>query len=114
MSLELYHLELSQSERLVWLFEEMQIPYTLKLFKRNPQTALAPDELKAIVSSLVIGLAPYSIPNSLSEPDRHSPILPGYSSVPSGGPFGIHGYCHVRPQRLWHERGGDSHGSHPG
>jgi glutathione S-transferase len=50
MSLEVYHLHLSQSERVVWLLEEIQIPYTLKVFKRNPQTALAPDELKSIVS----------------------------------------------------------------
>jgi glutathione S-transferase len=50
MTLELYHLHLSQSERLVWLLEEMQIPYTLKNFIRNPKTGLAPEDLKAIVS----------------------------------------------------------------
>lgn len=50
MPLELYHLQLSQSERIVWLLEEMGIPYDLKVFKRDAQTALAPAELKAIVS----------------------------------------------------------------
>lgn len=49
MTLELHHLSLSQSERVLWLLEEMQIPYTLKVYKRNPQTALAPQELKALV-----------------------------------------------------------------
>lgn len=52
MPLELYHLHLSQSERIVWLLEEMQVPYELKVFYRNPVTALGPPELKAIVSIL--------------------------------------------------------------
>ncbi|KAH6657524.1 glutathione S-transferase domain-containing protein [Truncatella angustata] len=56
MPLEVYHLQLSQSERIVWLIEEMGIPYNLHVFKRNPQTALAPDELKAITP---YGTAPY-------------------------------------------------------
>ena len=41
MSLELYHLHLSQSERVVWLLEEMGIPYTLKVFKRPSPSARA-------------------------------------------------------------------------
>jgi len=51
MTLEVYRLHLGQSERVVWLLEEMQLPYTLKVFKRDPQTGLGPDGLKAIVSS---------------------------------------------------------------
>lgn len=51
MPLEVYHLHLSQSERVVWLLEEMGLPYNLHVFKRNPQTALSPDDLKAVVSS---------------------------------------------------------------
>ncbi|KAK9419560.1 putative Glutathione S-transferase 3 [Seiridium unicorne] len=56
MSLEVYHLQLSQSERIVWLLEELAIPYNLHVFKRNPATALAPDDLKAINP---YGTAPY-------------------------------------------------------
>lgn len=49
MPLELYHLHLSQSERIVWLLEEMCIPYELTVFDRDPITALSPPELKALV-----------------------------------------------------------------
>lgn len=56
MSLEVYHLHLSQSERIVWLLEELNIPYNLHVFKRNPTTALSPDDLKAVTP---YGTAPY-------------------------------------------------------
>ncbi|KAI1840968.1 hypothetical protein JX265_010440 [Neoarthrinium moseri] len=63
MALELYHLHLSQSERVVWLLEEMQIPYNLHVFKRDPKTGLAPDDLKAINPA---GTAPYFRDTSVS------------------------------------------------
>ena len=40
-----HHLERSRSERVVWLLEEMSLPYELKLYKRDPKTMLAPPEL---------------------------------------------------------------------
>ncbi|MBF7729809.1 glutathione S-transferase family protein [Pseudomonas sp. N040] len=46
--LTLHHLETSRSQRILWLLEELKIPYELKLYQRNPQTRLAPPELKAI------------------------------------------------------------------
>ena len=36
MPLTVHHLQASQSERLVWLCEELQIPYTLRLHQRDP------------------------------------------------------------------------------
>ncbi|TVY59561.1 Glutathione S-transferase [Lachnellula suecica] len=36
MSLTIHHLQNSQSERVVWLAEELHIPYTLKLHQRDP------------------------------------------------------------------------------
>lgn len=44
--LTVHHLQISQSERIVWLCEELEIPYTLKLYQRAP--FLAPPELKAL------------------------------------------------------------------
>lgn len=44
--LTVHHLERAQSERIVWLCEELSIPYELKLYKRDP--ILAPQELLAI------------------------------------------------------------------
>lgn len=58
MPLELSHLHLSQSERIVWLLEEMQIPYELKVFYRDPITAHGPPELKSLVNLPSFPLAP--------------------------------------------------------
>jgi len=43
-----HHLETSRSQRVLWLLEELGLPYELKIYKRNPVTRLAPPELKRI------------------------------------------------------------------
>jgi glutathione S-transferase len=43
-----HHLETSRSQRVLWLLEELGLPYELKLYKRDPRTRLAPPELKKI------------------------------------------------------------------
>lgn len=43
-----HHLEKSRSQRILWLLEELGLPYELKLYKRDPATLLAPPALKAI------------------------------------------------------------------
>ena len=40
----IHHLGISQSERIVWLMEELGLPYALKWYDRKPNRA-APDEL---------------------------------------------------------------------
>jgi glutathione S-transferase len=44
----LHHLNNSRSQRILWLLEELEIPYQIKKYERNPVTYLAPDELKGI------------------------------------------------------------------
>ncbi|MEM6909898.1 MAG: glutathione S-transferase [Pseudomonadota bacterium] len=46
--LTIHHLRISQSERIVWLCEELGLEYELKLYNRDPDTRLAPPELKAL------------------------------------------------------------------
>ena len=46
--LTVHHLGRSQSERIVWLCEELGIPYELKRYGRLPVTMLAPPEYKAL------------------------------------------------------------------
>ena len=46
--LVVHHLGVSQSERIVWLCEELGLDYTLKVYDRDPVTRLAPAEYKAI------------------------------------------------------------------
>jgi len=43
-----HHLGKSQSERIVWLCEELDLPYELKIYDRDPVTRLAPPEYKAL------------------------------------------------------------------
>jgi glutathione S-transferase len=50
-----HHLGRSQSERIVWLCEELGIDYELKCYERDPATRLAPPEYKALHP---IGTAP--------------------------------------------------------
>lgn len=48
MSLTVHHLETSRSQRILWLLEELELPYELRVYRRDPKTRLAPAELKAI------------------------------------------------------------------
>jgi len=50
-----HHLGKSQSERIVWLCEELQFPYELKRYARDSVTMLAPPDYKALHP---IGAAP--------------------------------------------------------
>ena len=43
-----HHLNNSRSQRVLWLLEELGVPYEVKLYKRHPVTRLAPPELKQI------------------------------------------------------------------
>ncbi|GFF34993.1 glutathione S-transferase 3 [Aspergillus udagawae] len=43
-----HHLQRSQSERIVWLCEELGIPYELKTYQRDAKTLLAPPELQQL------------------------------------------------------------------
>jgi glutathione S-transferase len=43
-----HHLENSRSQRVLWLLEELGIPYEVKRYKRDPKTSLAPPELKKV------------------------------------------------------------------
>src|SRR6201987_4795139 len=46
--LTVHHLGKSQSERIVWLCEELDIPYELKCYTRDAKTMLAPADYKAL------------------------------------------------------------------
>ena len=40
-----HHLNNSRSHRIVWLLEELGVPYEIRRYERDPQTSLAPPEL---------------------------------------------------------------------
>ena len=43
-----HHLNDSRSQRVLWLLEELGLPYELRHYQRDPATRLAPPELKAV------------------------------------------------------------------
>ncbi len=46
--LVVHHLNDSRSQRILWLLEELEVPYEIKAYARNATTRLAPPELKAV------------------------------------------------------------------
>src|ERR1043165_2286865 len=46
--LTVHHLRRSQSERIVWLCEELGLDYVLRSYARDPATMLAPAEYRAL------------------------------------------------------------------
>lgn len=48
MTIRVHHLNQSRSQRIVWLLEELQLPYELVRYQRDAKTHFAPPELKAI------------------------------------------------------------------
>jgi len=53
--LTVHHLGISQSERIVWLCEELGLDYALKRYERRADNRLAPDDYKALHP---MGIAP--------------------------------------------------------
>ena len=53
--LTVHHLGISQSERIVWLCEELGLDYTCKRYERRADNRLAPDDYKALHP---MGIAP--------------------------------------------------------
>ena len=46
--IEVHHLNNSRSQRVLWMLEELGIPYTVVRYERDARTMLAPPELKSI------------------------------------------------------------------
>jgi glutathione S-transferase len=43
-----HHLENSRSQRVLWLLEELELPYEIVHYRRDPKTMLAPASLRAV------------------------------------------------------------------
>jgi glutathione S-transferase len=46
--IEVHHLNNSRSQRILWLLEELEVPYGIVPYQRDPATRLAPPALRAI------------------------------------------------------------------
>lgn len=43
-----HHLNNSRSQRVLWMLEELQLPYEIRHYQRDPKTMLAPAELRQV------------------------------------------------------------------
>jgi glutathione S-transferase len=43
-----HHLNESRSQRILWLLEELEVPYDIKYYRRDPHTKMAPAELQQV------------------------------------------------------------------
>jgi glutathione S-transferase len=48
MTIIVHHLENSRSQRILWLLEELGMPYEVRRYERNKTTMLAPPELRRV------------------------------------------------------------------
>ena len=48
MTIVVHHLENSRSQRILWLLEELELPYMIKHYERCSRTMLAPPELRRV------------------------------------------------------------------
>ncbi|HUR41883.1 MAG TPA: glutathione S-transferase [Verrucomicrobiae bacterium] len=48
MKLTVHHLNNSRSQRVLWLLEELQLPYAIQHYQRDAKTMLAPPSLKRV------------------------------------------------------------------
>ncbi|MFX7922460.1 glutathione S-transferase, partial [Acinetobacter baumannii] len=48
MTIIVHHLENSRSQRILWLLEEVGLPYEVRHYARDKKTMLAPPELKRV------------------------------------------------------------------
>lgn len=46
--IKVHHLNNSRSQRVLWLLEELEVPYEVVRYQRDPKTLLAPPELRSI------------------------------------------------------------------
>ncbi|MDJ0909631.1 MAG: glutathione S-transferase [Woeseiaceae bacterium] len=46
--LTVHHLEHSRSQRILWLLEELGVDYEIKAYKRDPETSLAPPDMRDV------------------------------------------------------------------
>ena len=46
--LTVHHLDNSRSQRVLWLLEELEVPYAVKIYNRDPATQRAPAELRKV------------------------------------------------------------------
>ncbi len=92
--LTVHHLENSRSQRILWLLEEMEFPYGVRRYERDPRTMLAPLELRRVHP---LGKSPVIEDSDSTEPGvlilSESGAIVEYLVEKAGGAFGPPANC---------------------
>lgn len=86
--ISVHHLENSRSQRILWLLEELEMPYEIKHYARDPKTMLAPPELKAVHP---LGKSPVIVdetPDGASHTIAETAVIVEYLIDKAGGRLG--------------------------
>jgi glutathione S-transferase len=74
-SIDNHRLEQSRSQRILWLLEELKVPYELEIYHRDPKTHFAPPELKKVHA---LGKSPVI---SVTAPGSSEPVIIAESAL---------------------------------
>ena len=70
--LVVHHLNNSRSQRVLWLLEELGVPYDVKRYQRDPATMLAPKELRDVHP---LGKSPVVTDGEATRPAIHAWLI---------------------------------------
>jgi glutathione S-transferase len=87
--LVVHHLENSRSQRVLWLLEELGLPYTVKRYARDPVTLLAPPALAQVHplgKSPVLTCTTTEGPQSIAESGAIIEFILGLAAAQTGHP----------------------------
>lgn len=99
-----HHLETSRSQRVLWLLEELGVPYEIVLYRRDRKTRLAPPELRAVHP---LGKSPVISDGDLTIAESGAILeylVERYGHQAQGGLAGLqpkHGTAEHRECRFW-------------
>ncbi|EJL30918.1 glutathione S-transferase family protein [Novosphingobium sp. AP12] len=80
-----HHLENSRSQRILWMLEELGMPYEVKRYERNKATMLAPPELRAVHP---LGKSPVIVDSDTSLTVAETGAIIEYLVAKAGGRLG--------------------------
>lgn len=80
-----HHLENSRSQRILWLLEELSLPYEVKRYARNQETMLAPPELRAVHP---LGKSPVIVDHDYGRTIAETGAIIAYLVDKAGGQLG--------------------------
>ena len=101
MTIIVHHLENSRSQRILWMLEELGLPYEVKRYERDRKTMLAPPELRRIHP---LGKSPVIVDTDDDGPVRHGCLLSLEAGQSDECAFGNQALCPVCLRYLSHAK----------